>query len=115
MEKTCRICKYENGIFCLHHKGPCNAFEKYENRYGIKGNDKANEKGYTPIKPSHYNSGDFDVIDFCHKNKVDFLTGNIIKYVVRAGKKDKTKELEDLQKAQEYLRRKIEYLKGDNE
>ena len=67
---------------------------------------------YTPIKPKHYSSGEFDVIDFCHKNKVDFITGNIIKYVVRAGKKDKSKELEDLEKAQEYLRRRIEYLKG---
>lgn len=84
--------------------------EELETRQEIS----TDKEKYTPIRPVHYNSGQFDVIDFCHKNKVDFMTGNIIKYVVRAGKKDKSKELEDLEKAQEYLRRRIEYLKGDN-
>lgn len=33
---------------------------------------------------------------------------NVIKYVARAGKKDATKELEDLKKALYYLQRKID-------
>ena len=142
MEKTCRTCKYENGMFCLHHEGPCDGLEKYEPREDTKNRYVCsscfyyqfkmgcsypslcvNNSGYkpvsceenNPIQPKHYSNGGNDVIDYCYKNDIDFLTGNIIKYVVRAGKKDKTKELEDLQKAQEYLRRRIEYLKGENE
>lgn len=141
MEKTCRTCKYENGILCLHPKGPCDEFEKYESKEDAKNGKSCEDcfyyqfktgcsypslctdySGYkpilyeksNPIQPKHYSNGGNDVIDYCYKNDIDFLTGNIIKYVVRAGKKDKSKELEDLQKAQEYLRRRIEYLKGEN-
>jgi len=35
---------------------------------------------------------------------------NVVKYVARAGKKDDTKELEDLKKAAFYLDRKIKNL-----
>lgn len=41
----------------------------------------------------------------------DFHLGNAIKYISRAGKKDKSKEIEDLQKAIWYIKRKIENLK----
>jgi hypothetical protein len=37
----------------------------------------------------------------------------VVKYVARAGKKDQTKELEDLKKASFYLNRKIENIKKD--
>lgn len=60
------------------------------------------------IKPDHYKAGDHDVIAFCQHHGINFCRGNIIKYVTRAGKKDLTKELEDLQKAKEYLEREIE-------
>lgn len=66
-----------------------------------------------PIKPNHYQAGEFDVIAFCFKHNLDFATGNIIKYVTRAGKKDKDKTLEDLEKAKEYLERKIEWVKAN--
>lgn len=66
-----------------------------------------------PIKPSHYQAGEFDVIAFCFKHNLDFATGNIIKYVTRAGKKDKDKTLEDLKKAKEYLERKIKWVKAN--
>ena len=66
------------------------------------------------IKPSHYKAGKFDVIAFCFEHDLDFATGNIIKYVTRAGKKDKDKTLEDLEKAMEYLKRKIERVKAND-
>lgn len=66
-----------------------------------------------PIKPNHYQAGEFDVIAFCFKHNLDFATGNIIKYVTRAGKKDKDKTLEDLEKGKEYLERKIEWVKAN--
>lgn len=56
--------------------------------------------------PNHYeNTHNLDVIDFCNIYKLDFIEGNIIKYVVRYKKKD---GLQDLEKAKEYLDRLIE-------
>ena len=69
---------------------------------------------HNAIKPSYYKTGNFDVIAFCFEHDLDFATGNIIKYVTRAGKKDKSKTLEDLLKAKEYLERKIERVKSND-
>lgn len=41
-----------------------------------------------------------------------FNLGNTVKYISRAGRKDKTKELEDLRKALWYLKRHIETLEN---
>lgn len=41
---------------------------------------------------------------------LDFLLGNAVKYMARAGKKDPAKTVEDLKKAEFYLKRKIENL-----
>jgi hypothetical protein len=65
---------------------------------------------YNSIKPSYYKAGDFDVIAFCQHHELPFDIGNVVKYVTRAGKKDKDKELEDLNKALEYLQRRIQYI-----
>ena len=43
--------------------------------------------------------------------KLNFCRGNAIKYIVRAGLKDPSKEVEDLEKAMFYLRREIEEVK----
>lgn len=64
------------------------------------------------IKPSHYKAGEFDVITFCQKHDLSFDVGNVIKYVTRAGKKKDNSELQDLNKAMEYLKRRIEFIKG---
>lgn len=74
---------------------------------------KINTDKEDPIKPSHYQAGEFDVIAFCFKYNLDFASGNVVKYIVRTGKKDKNKELEDLLKAKEYLERKIEWVKAN--
>ncbi len=57
--------------------------------------------------PSHYADGKIEVIDFIEDKKLNFNLGNVVKYVARAGKKDKSKELEDLKKALWYLEREI--------
>ena len=44
---------------------------------------------------------------------VIFDLGNVIKYVTRAGKKENNSELQDLNKAMEYLKRRIEFIKGE--
>lgn len=57
----------------------------------------------------HYmGESNYDVIDFCKDYNLSFNRGNIVKYVVRAGKKDD--ELQDLRKALDYLLREITYL-----
>lgn len=63
------------------------------------------------INPIHYGGKDnpYEVIKIIEAYNLDFSTGNIIKYTLRAGKKDN--ELQDLEKAAWYLHRKIEKLK----
>jgi len=64
--------------------------------------------------PQHY-GGDtqYEVIKVLEAWDLDFHLGNVVKYVARAGKKDKSKEIQDLEKALWYLKRKIELLKGE--
>jgi len=58
----------------------------------------------------HYDNGkDYDIIDVCNDYKLNFIRGNIIKYVARAGRKKD--ELEDLLKALDYLNREIKFIR----
>lgn len=61
--------------------------------------------------PAHYKSGGLESIDVIEAFKLGFHTGNAVKYILRAGKKDPTKEVEDLEKARWYITREIERLK----
>ena len=58
--------------------------------------------------PDHYKQGSIDVWDFIADQDLDFFTGNIIKYVCRAGKKENESKLDDLLKAQAYIRKLID-------
>ena len=60
--------------------------------------------------PSHYTDGKIEVIDFIEDKNLNYHRGNAIKYICRAGKKDKSKEIEDLMKARWYLNREIKNL-----
>ena len=65
-------------------------------------------------RPDYYGGKDnpyevFNVLEAWELDK-DFYLGNVIKYVARAGKKNKSTEKEDLQKALVYLQRRIESL-----
>ena len=64
------------------------------------------------IEPEHYGNSGIDVIDFCQANNLDFMQGNVIKYVFRYKKKN---GLEDLEKAKEYIDRMIENLLDEEE
>jgi len=63
-------------------------------------------------KPAHYNRGKIDTRDFITDQKLNYNRGAAIKYVVRAGFKDPTKEIEDLEKAVNYLQHEITVLRG---
>ena len=66
------------------------------------------------IDPEHYQSNTkLEAIDVIDSFDLNFHRGNIVKYVLRAGKKsekgyeNKDKQLEDLKKAKWYLERVI--------
>jgi hypothetical protein len=61
---------------------------------------------------THYDNGkNYDVIDIIRDYNVNFCRGNILKYVLRAGKKQD--ELGDLLKAKDYLEREIALLRDE--
>lgn len=66
--------------------------------------------------PAHYGGADnpYEAIKVIEAWGLDFCTGNAVKYISRAGRKDPAKELEDLRKAQWYLGRRIEQLEKHN-
>lgn len=61
--------------------------------------------------PHYYSSGKIEVIEAIEDWELGFHLGNACKYISRAGKKDPDKEIQDLEKAIWYLRRKIEIAK----
>lgn len=65
--------------------------------------------------PAHYNSGKIEVIEAIEDWKLDYPSGNAVKYIARAGRKNPDKEIEDLEKAVWYLKRKIENLTATKE
>ena len=60
--------------------------------------------------PPHYTDGKIEVIDFIEDKQLNFHRGNAIKYIARAGKKNKETEIEDLEKAVWYINREIQRL-----
>lgn len=63
--------------------------------------------------PKHYNFGKIEVIDAIEDWDLGFSLGNAVKYIARAGKKSKEKEVEDLEKAVWYIQRYINNLKKE--
>ena len=62
--------------------------------------------------PQHYGgeNNPYEVIKVIEAWELDFHLGNTVKYISRAGKKERDKELQDLNKALWYLQRRIENL-----
>ena len=73
---------------------------------------EAPEKHDAVKHPSWYCDGGIETLDYIMAKKLDFLLGQVCKYISRAGKKDPAKEIEDLKKARFYLDWKINSLKG---
>lgn len=63
--------------------------------------------------PPHYRLGDREVIEITEH--LDFLSGNVVKYVCREGRKRGADPLADLYKALWYLERKIRLYDGIHE
>jgi hypothetical protein len=52
------------------------------------------------VAGNHYKDMKIQVVEYCHKNKIPYMEGNVIKYVTRWTKKG---GLEDLEKAKHYI------------
>jgi len=61
--------------------------------------------------PDHYGGADnpYEAIKVIKAWDLGFCLGNTVKYISRAGKKDRNKRLEDLRKAVWYLQQQINY------
>jgi hypothetical protein len=62
--------------------------------------------------PSHYTMGQIEVIEAIEDWRLSFHRGNAVKYIARAGRKDPTRRIEDLEKARWYLQREIELIEA---
>ena len=78
---------------------------------------KQDDKVY---RPSHYTEYKVEPIEFIMTNGLDFATGNIIKYALRAGKKQyegmtiDESAITDLEKVRRYAEMRINCIKGDS-
>ena len=77
--------------------------------------EKIDDSGSTdPVNhPSHYTWSSIEPIDAIEAWQLPYHLGNVVKYVSRAGHKDKSKTLEDLKKANWYLSRYIANLEQE--
>ena len=63
--------------------------------------------------PQHYRADTgHEAIDVIEAWGLGFCLGNTVKYISRAGRKDRDKEIQDLEKALWYLQRHINRIKG---
>lgn len=68
--------------------------------------DETDETDKT-VNPDYYKFHGYDVFDIAEHFGLGFPLGNALKYLLRAGKKDKAKEVEDLRKSIVCIRKAI--------
>lgn len=103
-DKSTGICEYNNIAVC-RDSGICEGYYPEIQEINLEdNNDPVNH-------PSHYTDGSIEVMDYIEDKGFNFALGNAVKYISRAGKKDKNKTIQDLEKASWYLNREIERLK----
>ena len=115
--KACINCKhYEKNYRCkifsiTNTVEPCQFWESCINEVKevnetVKEDDPVNH-------PKHYTDGRIEVIEYIEDKNLGFCLGNAIKYISRAGKKEKDKEITDLRKAIWYIERRIYELENN--
>lgn len=65
---------------------------------------------YNKTIPEHYEDGVYEAIKIIEHYDLNFNLGNVVKYVLRAGKKSGETSLDDLRKAAWYAAREVERL-----
>ena len=116
--KGCINCKYYKNNYRCERLSITNIEELYEPcQYWEECVDEVKEetvKENDPVNhPKHYTDGRIEVIEYIEDKNLGFCLGNAIKYISRAGKKEKNKEIQDLRKAVWYLERRIYELENN--
>jgi len=99
-------------VYAVKHKAKAKADAVYRAKAEAKAKAEANVPEVADTvtdmvnHPPHYKMGGIETIDFIEAKALGFHLGNVVKYVTRADHKGN--KVEDLQKAQFYLRRAIE-------
>ena len=112
----------ESGKTDNKFKGILNEYKKSDQKLGLF-TSKVNENNTLPNfdknkemvnHPNHYGGKDnpYEAIKVIEAWDLGFNLGNTVKYISRAGRKDKDKHIQDLEKALFYLKREIENLKN---
>ena len=91
---------YDHTTLYKKDPDPFDPFYKNED-IGRKRIDKLTKRTEKVNHPAHYNAGKIEVIDAIVDWDLDFIEGNVVKYVTRA--KHKGDQLGDLKKARWYL------------
>ena len=65
------------------------------------------------IRPDYYKSNGIETINVIEAFDLNFCLGNVIKYVLRAGKKEGEDKQKDLTKARFYLKREFERVENE--
>ena len=116
--KGCINCKYYKNNYRCERLSITNIEELYEPcQYWEECIDEVKEetvKEDDPVNhPKHYTDGRIEVIEYIEDKNLGFCLGNAIKYISRAGKKEKDKEIQDLRKAIWYIERRIYELENN--
>ena len=62
--------------------------------------------------PKHYTGGKIEIWDFIADQNLSFDSGNAVKYICRAGKKEGETEEQDILKAINYLNHRLKIITG---
>ena len=116
--KGCINCKYYKNNYRCERLSITNIEEIYEPcQYWEECINEVKEetvKEDDPVNhPKHYTDGRIEVIEYIEDKNLGFCLGNAIKYISRAGKKEKDKEIQDLRKAMWYIERRIYELENN--
>ncbi len=90
--------------------------DQWDDFYGTSSSEESEttqpteNSSVTKYSPSYYQRGSYQIWDFIVDQQLDFLAGNVIKYICRAGHKDQESELDDWLKVKAYVDRKIQQI-----
>jgi len=71
---------------------------------------ESSSKETSKSNPAHYKRGTIEIWDFIVDQELDYLAGNCVKYICRAGHKSGESELDDWLKVHAYVNRKLQQL-----
>ena len=110
VEKYCEITPKKDKHNILHDLIQTDGSVDGEKLMEKLSNDGKKDNG---IRPDYYKSSVGDVFDIANAFGLSFPKANSLKYILRSGRKDKDKEVEDLRKAITCLQRAIEILQKE--